>query len=131
MTKAVHVAVGIVFNDQQQVLIAFRSKDKHQGGLWEFPGGKVEADESVEQALERELAEEINLQISALRPLLKIDHDYGDKQVCLDVWQVLEFSGDARGMEGQAINWVSLEELNDYEFPAANRAIVDCLREQF
>ena len=127
--ELIHVAVGIIFNASDEVLIALRDEDKHQGGLWEFPGGKVEAGESVTEALSRELQEELNLQVLDSSPLLEIEHNYGDKQVKLDVWQVDEFRGKASGMEGQPICWVGLENLQDYQFPDANRKIVSFLLE--
>lgn len=128
MTEIVHVAVGILRNEQKQVLITYRSPDKHQGGLWEFPGGKVEDGEAVQAALERELREELDLEIGAYMPLLQIEHDYGDKQVLLDVWEVTRFQGQARGMEGQPLRWVEVACLNDYAFPSANLDIVDFLQ---
>ena len=123
----VHVAVGIVRNQAGEVLIAFRDHKKHQGGLWEFPGGKVETGEGIEHALARELKEELNLQVLDSSPLLKIEHDYGDKKVLLDVRQVDSFLGEASGMEGQAIKWVKTKELVDYDFPVANLEIVSFL----
>ncbi len=122
-----HVAVAIIRNQGGQVLIALRDKNKHQGGLWEFPGGKVEAGESVSEALARELEEELDLQVKSSTPLLKIEHDYEDKKVLLDVSEVLEYQGEARGLEGQPINWVKLEQLEQYQFPEANLAIVKFL----
>lgn len=132
-SSAVHVAVAVIrrvsLEGQQQILIAKRPQSAHQGGLWEFPGGKLEPEETVEDALARELAEELNMQIpqSANRPpepLIRIAHDYGDKQVLLDVWQVFEFSGQVRGNEGQAVRWVDIDQLADYSFPAANKPII-------
>lgn len=132
MSQTVHVAVGIIRNQAQQILIAFRDRNKHQGGLWEFPGGKVEPGESVQQALRRELAEELDLELDAdstgLQALLQVEHDYGDKRVLLDIWEVGQYSGKAFGREGQEIRWVSVSELGDYEFPAANLPIVNYLQ---
>ena len=99
-------------------------------GLVEFPGGKVDADELVTQALARELAEELAITVDACEPLLEIRHDYTDKSVLLDVWLVTAFSGQARGNEGQPIEWAEVAKLADYEFPAANRDIVVALQEQ-
>ncbi|PTT03442.1 NUDIX domain-containing protein, partial [Pseudomonas sp. HMWF006] len=84
--KRVHVAAAVIRDDSGKVLIARRADTQHQGGLWEFPGGKVEADESVETALARELHEELGIVVGAARPLIKVHHDYPDKQVLLDVW---------------------------------------------
>ncbi len=130
MSQTVHVAVGIIRNQAQQILIAFRDKNKHQGDLWEFPGGKVETGESVQLALGRELLEELALEvdITSLLPLLQVEHDYGDKRVLLDIWEVGQYSGNALGREGQEIRWVSVSELGDYEFPAANLPIVNYLQ---
>lgn len=119
----VHVAAAVVVNPDNKILIAKRADDAHQGGLWEFPGGKVEPGESVEQALARELLEETGIQVELARPLIRVHHNYADKSVLLDVWRVGVFSGDAHGREGQPIKWVRAEELNDYYFPDANLPI--------
>lgn len=126
--KRLHVAAGVIRRGDGHVLIARRPLDKHQGGLWEFPGGKVEAGETAEAALARELAEELGIAVAAARPLIKVRHDYPDKQVLLDVWEVLSFSGEAYGAEGQALAWVEPEDLSSYSFPAANRPIVTAAR---
>lgn len=123
----VHVAVGLVIDESDRVLISCRLEHLHQGGLWEFPGGKVEAGETVESALKRELDEELAIKVITATPLLKIEHDYSDKKVLLDVWEVIEFTGVAESREGQEYAWVERSELVDYEFPAANRAILDAL----
>ncbi len=127
MGKHIHVAAGVILNGERQVLLALRPKDKHKGGLWEFPGGKVEAGETVQAALARELLEEINLVVLESKPFLVIDHDYGDKQVTLDVWLVTRFEGVPHGSEGQEVRWVALADLPRYEFPEANAGIVTAL----
>ena len=127
--EPIHVAVGIIRNSQGEILIAFRDKNKHEGGLWEFPGGKVEAEESVIEALKRELLEELGLEVIRSSPLLEIQHNYSGKYVRLDVWEVEEFQGEARGMEGQPVSWVGLEQLPNYEFPEANLKIISFLLE--
>ncbi len=129
MKKHIHVAAGVILDSDGQVLLALRPKDKHKGGLWEFPGGKVEAGETVREALARELLEEINLVVEEAAPFLVIDHDYGDKQVTLDVWTVSRFSGSPHGSEGQEIAWVKIADLARYAFPEANAGIVAALRE--
>lgn len=125
--KTVHVAVGVIVNHDGKILIAKRPQTVHQGGLWEFPGGKVEPGESVYQALVRELYEELAVTVEKIEPLIKIQHDYGDKSVLLDVYKVTHFSGDACGNEGQPIAWVAVEDLKQYPFPSANRAIITAL----
>ena len=119
-----HVAVGVIRNESGQILIARRHAHLHQGGLWEFPGGKVEPGESVQQALRRELREELAITVEDASPLLKIRHRYPDRQVLLDVWQVSAFSGVPTGVEDQPVRWVVAEELSRYQFPPANRPIV-------
>ncbi len=126
--KVVHVAVGVVFHPDGKILIARRAADAHQGGLWEFPGGKVDAGETIHQALQRELYEELDIQVETTEPLIQIRHDYADKSVLLDVHKVLSFSGQARGVEGQPIRWVDMSELTDFDFPAANKPIITALQ---
>lgn len=134
--KRVHVAVAVIVSPQHQILIAKRPDDKHQGGLWEFPGGKVEAEETTQDALVRELREEVGLSTRTDRmvTLVDIHYDYPDKQVFLDVWWV-EVSEQAieqaHGAEGQAIAWVGVDQLSEYEFPAANQPILDAIAQRF
>ena len=125
MSKQIHVAVGVIENSTQQILLAKRHAHLHQGDKWEFPGGKVESGESTSQALIRELKEEVDLNVVITTPMMKIHHDYGDKKVMLDIHWVKDFSGTARGLEGQAIKWVAKRDLVNFEFPDANKTIVD------
>ena len=129
--KSIAVAVGVVVNEQRQVLIALRSKAQHQGGLWEFPGGKIESGESDCQGLARELAEEVGIDVIATEVLTDIKHDYGDKIVDLRFILVTEFSGEAQGKVGQQIKWVSINDLPQYSFPEANKVIIPLLIEKF
>lgn len=125
--KTVHVAVAVILNDQDEVLLALRSPDQHQGGLWEFPGGKVEAGESVNEALKREIKEELNITIITTRALTSVKHDYSDKSVWLDVWSVTDFQGTPQGHEGQKIRWCAIHDLQEDEFPAANGPIISAV----
>lgn len=120
----VHVAAAAIFDHQGRVLIARRPDHVHQGGLWEFPGGKIEDDESVIDALKRELHEELGIVIRQVRPLIRVAHDYADKSVLLDVFRVDIFEGDAHGREGQPLEWVEPERLNQFSFPEANYSII-------
>jgi 8-oxo-dGTP diphosphatase len=124
----IHVAVAAIINDQQQVLISKRPADVHQGGLWEFPGGKLEAGESIEAGLLRELQEELGISLKHARPLIRIAHDYIDRSVLLDVWRVDRFEGAPAGLEGQQLKWVSVDQLQFYEFPEANLPIITAIR---
>lgn len=128
MSDIVHVAVAVIVNDDGDACISLRHEQSHQGGLWEFPGGKIEDDETVEQALLREIKEELNLDIDGSRPLITIPHDYMDKKVCLHVNKVLSYQGQASGLEGQEVRWVPVNELSSYKFPAANQAIIKAVQ---
>ena len=88
MVNSIHVAVGVIVNARDEVLVAYRPKNKDQGGLWEFPGGKKEKNETIESALEREFLEEIGIQLESYFPILKIEHDYKEYSVILDVWMI-------------------------------------------
>ncbi len=127
MRKVEVVAAAILSECGRHVFIAKRNASAHQGGLWEFPGGKKELGESAHLALYRELEEEIAIKVITFQSLIKLSHDYGDKLVELDVYKVTEFSGEPRGAEGQETRWVSLKDLKDFQFPAANQAIIQAL----
>lgn len=124
-----HVAVGILVNSHKEVLVARRALHKHQGGLWEFPGGKIEPNESARNALRRELKEEINIEVISAHPLLKTEYHYADQHVLLDAWLIMDFSGEPEGAEGQEIQWILPCNLKAREIPDANHGIVKKLRE--
>jgi len=127
----IEVAAGIILRDSgqssQQVLIAKRPDGKDQGGLWEFPGGKLENLEKPEQALVRELKEEIGIQIVHAELFREISHQYPNQQVKLWFFKVLDFLGEPTGMENQEIVWIDVRQLANLEFPAANQRLVQLL----
>ncbi len=125
--QQVHVAVGVVIDTAGRILVSQRPQHLHQGGLWEFPGGKVESGELITDALRRELHEELAIDVIDAEPLIEVEHDYGDKEVLLDVWLVKTFRGEPEGREGQLWRWVARSELESLEFPAANIAIIEAL----
>lgn len=123
--RRVHVAAAAIISaDQKKVLIARRPSNVDQGGLWEFPGGKLAPYETGLEGLKRELHEELGVEIVRAQPLIRVHHEYPDKHILLDVWQVHEFAGEPFGREGQAVRWVPMEELANYPFPAANLPIL-------
>ncbi len=127
-TKMVHVAVGVI-KQENKFFLTKRLANSHQGGKWEFPGGKVEVNETVHQALYRELKEEVAIETLACSPFMQISHDYGDKKVLLDVFVVEQFTGEAKALEGQQSAWYTLAEFQELNFPAANQAIIEKLQE--
>lgn len=126
----IQVAVGVIFNEQQQVLVALRPAHKIQGGLWEFPGGKIEAGEDIETALKRELQEEVGIEIFNPLPLIQCDYDYHSHHVWLHVWQIHAFKGTPMGKEGQQIAWVRIDELEQLPVLSANHIIVEAIIKQ-
>jgi 8-oxo-dGTP diphosphatase len=128
--KTIHVVAAIIYNpSRQEILIAKRPDHLHQGGLWEFPGGKIEHGETPLAALYREIEEELGIRIhTETASLFKaVSHQYPDKAVHLEFWQVVHFTGQPQGNEGQQLRWVNIAALGDYPFPAANRVIVEAL----
>lgn len=124
---AVHVAVAVIVNKNGDILIQKRAEDTHQGGLWEFPGGKLEQHEQVVDALEREIQEELGITVKASRPLIKITHQYGDRRVLLDVYLVNNWLHEPKPLEGQPLAWVKPGQLSDYPMPAADVPIVNAI----
>ncbi|WP_394239990.1 Nudix family hydrolase [Halopseudomonas laoshanensis] len=122
--RRIHVMAAVIRRADGCILIAKRPDAAHQGGLWEFPGGKLEEGEPRLDGLARELQEELGIQITNAHPLIDIRHDYPDKSIRLDVWSVSAFSGEAHGAEGQQVRWVAPQDLGQYAFPAANKPIV-------
>ncbi|RDH87985.1 MAG: Nudix family hydrolase [endosymbiont of Seepiophila jonesi] len=124
----IHVAAAAIEDDQGRILIARRLEHVHQGGLWEFPGGKLEAGESPLQALERELLEELDVRPLRSEPLIRITHHYENRSVLLDVHRVSAIAGTPRGVEGQPLRWCSPQEMRPEVFPAADRPVITALQ---
>lgn len=124
----IHVAAAAILDAEGRVLVSRRPEHVHQGGLWEFPGGKLEAGESPAQGLARELKEELDILPLEQEPLIRVRHRYEDRQVLLDVFRVTRFAGRVRGMEGQPLRWLTPQELEPASFPAADRPVITALR---
>jgi 8-oxo-dGTP diphosphatase len=122
----IRVAVGLVISPVGKILIAQRPNYVSQGGLWEFPGGKVEQDETVGVAIRRELWEEIGIELQTVKPepLLCIYHQYSAETVLIAACCVTVYRGEPHSREGQALEWVSLKDITDFPFPDANEPII-------
>ena len=119
------IAVGVILDAAtDKVLVARRPEHVPHGGLWEFPGGKLQDGESFSDALARELREELNIEVKKARPLINICHEYPDNSVQLDVWLVTAWNCTPIGMEGQEIAWVRKDALAKLDFPAADKPII-------
>lgn len=126
--QLLQVAVGVILR-QQQVLLSLRHPKQHQGNKWEFPGGKVEAAETVEAALQRELAEELAITVTRAEPFMQIEHSYPERDVLLHIWLVRDFSGEPTSQEQQPLKWVDINLLHQLTFPEANQPIVSKLQQ--
>ena len=126
-TEPLRVAAAVLFDATGQVLITQRPAGKYMAGYWEFPGGKLDASEAAEQALARELHEELGIELRRCHRLLELRHDYADRAVHLEVFVVDESHGEPSGLEGQALRWVSVAALGQQNLLPADRPIVEAL----
>jgi 8-oxo-dGTP diphosphatase len=124
----IHVVAGAVIDATGRVLIAQRPTGKHLAGGWEFPGGKLEPGEARAAGLARELREELGIAIRNPRPLIRVRHTYPQGEVLIDMWVVKSYSGSPRGLDGQALEWLSQDELERAELLPADGPIVRALR---
>ncbi|MEL7296851.1 MAG: 8-oxo-dGTP diphosphatase MutT [Pseudomonadota bacterium] len=124
----IRVAAGILIN-AQRIFIAQRVDGRHGVGLWEFPGGKIESGESAEQALQRELEEELGVMVTAAEPALTHQHEYPERVVRLEFFVVKQWSGEPTGREGQPVMWCPFNELAARPWMPANQCVLDWLRE--
>ena len=125
-----HVMAGVLCDAHGRVLLAQRPPGKHLEGLWEFPGGKLEPGESPQQALVRELREELDVQIEPREgaPLIRIPWRYGERDLLLDAWQFTRWQGTPRSLEGQALQWQRPAEVDLAQLTPADRPILQALR---
>ncbi len=133
------IGVGVIwhqdFGSQQQlenreILIARRLKSGEMGGLWEFPGGKIEPNETVEECVKREIKEELGIEVAVGDRIISIAHDYNTFKVTLFVHNCHYLSGEPQNLESEEIKWVKIKELDRYTFPQANIKIIDMLKRQ-
>jgi 8-oxo-dGTP diphosphatase len=112
----------------QKILIDKRKAGGSMGGLWEFPGGKIEAGETVADCIAREIREELGIEISVGEHLISIDHTYPSFQLTLIVHHCQHISGIPQPIESDEIRWVNVRALEDYQFPAANLEIIRAIK---
>ena len=122
----INVTAGLIFRGGE-ILITKRPPGYHLAGLWEFPGGKQEPDETLEECLVREIKEELDIEISADRLFMTVYHEYEKKIVSLHVFECTHIKGDPRGVEGQEIRWVQPLTLAQYEFPPPDQEVIERL----
>lgn len=126
--KKLQIAAGIIRNPQGEIFITQRSSDAHMANKWEFPGGKIESGESPEQALVRELQEEIGIHAQGYQLFETIEHQFPDRHISLWFYLVEQWEGEPWGKEGQPGRWVAQHELLADEFPPANALIIQKLK---
>lgn len=126
-SRTVEVVAGAIRDARGRILLARRTEGRDLAGLWEFPGGKREAGESAEAALQRELREELGIESEIGPRLISVPQLYPDKRLRLDVREITRWHGQARGVENQALAWVPPEKLPRYAMPPADRPVVAAL----
>lgn len=119
------IAVGLVFDDDNRLLVQRRPDEGLLGGLWEFPGGKQEDGESMEAACQREVKEELGVEVSIEEPFYTLSHAYSHFEITLHAFRCRIIDGEPVGRENQPFQWVSIDELDDIAFPRANRRLIE------
>lgn len=125
------VAAAALVDRDNRVLIARRPPGKHMAGLWEFPGGKVAAGETPEQALRRELAEELGIEVceTCLAPFVFASHGYDSFHLLMPLYLCRTWDGEPAAREGQEVAWVRASRLKDYPMPPADGPLIPWLRD--
>ena len=126
----IHVVAAIIRDRKSpaRFLIAQRQKGKHLEDYWEFPGGKLEPGEKPWDGLKREIAEEIGIAVVSGSPCIRVYYRYPERNVLLDTWNVDDYRGEIEAREQQALEWISVEQIDDYRFPPADVPILDLIR---
>lgn len=121
------IGVGIIINEEEEVLIALRPNDAMLGGLWEFPGGKQNEDEEMPNTVKRELKEELGVDVAVKKPFMKLDHAYSHFKITMHAYLCKIKDGTPKPESSQEVRWISIDELGDYPFPKANRKLTEKL----
>lgn len=127
--RSIHVVAAVITDARGRILLNRRTENRDMAGLWEFPGGKREAGETSEQALVRELREELGIEAEVGEWIMDVPQRYPDKHLTLEVRHVRSWKGSPRGREGQAITWVAADKLTRYSMPPADLPVVAALRQ--
>ena len=125
--QIIEVSAALIFHDGK-VLITQRHAGAHLGGLWEFPGGKREADESFQECLVREIREELGVEISVGELFEEISHTYTEKSVHLKFFTCRLLSGEPQPLDCAAVEWVAKTQLDSFDFPAADARLLQKLK---
>ena len=128
-SRIVHVVAGVITDARGRILLARRTEGRDLAGLWEFPGGKVEPGETPEQALVRELREELGIEARVGASVISVPQQYPHKRLRLDVRHIAAWTGAVKGLDGQALAWVPPHKLSSYAMPDADRPVVAALRD--
>ncbi|MBS4494899.1 8-oxo-dGTP diphosphatase MutT [Cronobacter sakazakii] len=128
--KKLQIAVGIVRNAKGEIFITQRAADAHMANRWEFPGGKIEAGETPEAALRRELQEETGITVTSATLFETLDYEFPDRHISLWFYLVESWEGEPWGKEGQPGHWVHQQALDAQAFPPANEPVIAKLRAQ-
>ena len=126
--RSIHVVAGVITDARGRILLNRRTENRDMPGLWEFPGGKREQGETSEQALVRELREELGIEAEVGDWIMDVPQLYPDKHLRLEVRHIRSWKGSPRGREGQAITWVAPDRLSRYSMPPADLPVVAALR---
>lgn len=129
--KHKQIGVAVIVNAQGEVLIDRRPAGGSFGGLWEFPGGKVEAGETVPECIVREVEEEIGIQVGVQELLLTLEHNYPQVRLTLAVYLCEHLAGEPQTIACDQVRWVTIAELRQYQFPEANQEIITALGKRF
>jgi len=124
------VAAGVLCDSSGRVLIAERLGGGPFHGLWEFPGGKIASDETPLEALSRELAEELGIEVTTCAPFMNLRHEYEDRVVTIEFFIVSEWNSEPVGREGQALRWVPRDRLDANELLPADVPVIEALQQQ-
>ncbi len=122
------IGIAVIWNQSGQILIDRRKTSGTMGGLWEFPGGKIEAGETVAECIIREIREELAIEIAVGAHLIAIEHTYPNFQLTAIVHHCQHISGIPQPIESEEVRWVNVGDLSQYQFPAANEAIIRAIQ---